>query len=71
MKKYKLYRYIGRNGEITSPILLEDAKHIPLVELRPEPGYILTNGEVVRENFVIVHADEVSEWTEVKADTKD
>jgi hypothetical protein len=71
MKKYKLYRYIGRNGEITSPILLEDAKHIPLMELRPEPGYVLTNGEVVRENFVIVHVEEVSEWTEVKADTKD
>jgi hypothetical protein len=69
MKKQKLYRYIGRNGEITSPIFLEDAKHIPLMELRPEAGYVLTNGNVTREYFVVVHIDEVNEWTEVKADT--
>ena len=69
MKKHKLYRYLGRNGEITSPILLDDAKHIPLMELRPEPGYVLTNGEIVREFFVIVHVDDVAEWYEVKADT--
>ena len=69
MKKQKLYRYVGRNGEITSPILLEDAKHIPLMELRPEVGYVLTNGNVTREYFVVVHVDEVNEWTEVKADT--
>jgi hypothetical protein len=69
MKKQKLYRYIGRNGEITSPILLEDAKHIPLMELRPEAGYVLTNGSVIREFFVVVHVDEVDEWTEIKADT--
>lgn len=69
MKKQKLYRYVGRNGEITSPILLEDAKYIPLMELRPETGYVLTNGNVTREYFVVVHVDEVNEWTEVKADT--
>lgn len=69
MKKHKLYKYIGRNGEITTPILLEDAKHIPLMELRPEPGYVLTNGNTIKEYFVIVHVDEVDEWTEVKADT--
>ena len=69
MKKQKLYRYVGRNGEITSPILLEDAKYIPLMELRPEVGYVLTNGNVTREYFVVVHVDEVNEWTEVKADT--
>ena len=33
MKKRKLYKYIGRNGDITSPILLEDIKHIALMEL--------------------------------------
>ena len=69
MKKQKLYRYVGRNGGITSPILREDAKQIPLMELRPESGYVLTNGNVIREYFVVVHVDEVNEWTEVKADT--
>lgn len=69
MKKRKLYKYIGRNGEITSPILLEDAKHIDLMELRPEEGYVLTNGSVQRKYAIIVPVDEAEEWTEIKADT--
>lgn len=71
MKKRKLYKYIGRNGDITSPILLEDIKHIALMELQPEEGYILTNGSLVKKYSVIVHVDEVSEWYEVKADTNE
>ena len=39
------------------------------MELRPEPGYVLTNGETVREFFVIVHVDDVDDWKEIKADT--
>lgn len=69
MKKRKLYKYIGRNGEITSPILLDDIKHIALMELQPEPGYVLINGTNVRKFSIIVHVDEVEDWTEVKADT--
>lgn len=69
MKKRKLYRYIGRNGEITSPVLLEDIKHIALMELHPEEGYVLTNGSITRKYSVIVHIDEVNEWYEIKADT--
>ena len=69
MKKRKLYKYIGRNGEITSPIFLEDAKHIALMELQPEAGYVLTNGQDVRKYSVIIHVDELEEWNEVKADT--
>ena len=68
MKKRKLYKYIGRNGEITSPILLEDIKHIALMELQPEPGFVLTNGSEVRRYSIVVHVDEVEEWKEVKAD---
>jgi hypothetical protein len=68
MKQRKLYRYIGRNGSITSPVLLEDIKHIPLVELRPEEGYVLTNGVAVQENSIVIHVDELSEWSEIKAD---
>jgi hypothetical protein len=36
MQIRKMYKYIGRNGSITSPILLDDIKYISLVELRPE-----------------------------------
>lgn len=67
MIKKKMYKYIGRNGTITSPILLEDAKHIDLMELRAEEGYILTDG-TMKKQIVIVHIDDVDEWSEIKAD---
>lgn len=67
MKTRKLYKYIGRNGSITSPIFLEDAKRIDLIELRADSGKLLRNGDTVRSS-VIVYIDDVSEWTEVPAD---
>lgn len=70
MTKKKMYKYIGRNGTITSPVLLEDVKHIALMELRPEEGYLLTNGTLTKK-FVTVHIDEVDEWSEIKADTNE
>jgi hypothetical protein len=66
MKRRKLYRYVGRNGTITSPIFLEDIKHIPLVELKPEIGYALTDGIAVKKGSIIVHVEEADIWTEVK-----
>ena len=69
MKKQKLYRYIGRNGDIVSHIQLEDIKPIALMELRPEEGYALTNGQKISTYPVVVLIDEVDEWKEVKADT--
>lgn len=70
MTQKKMYKYIGRNGTITSPVLLEDIKHIALMELRPAEGYLLTNGTLIKK-FVTVHVDEVSEWSEIKADTNE
>lgn len=69
MKRIKLYRYVGRNGIITSPVLLDDIKYIALMELQPENGYVLVNGKTVKYNSAIVPVDEVDEWKEVKADT--
>lgn len=69
MKRIKLYRYVGRNGIITSPVLLDDIKHIALMELQPEDGYVLVNGKTVKYNSAVVPVDEVDEWKEVKADT--
>lgn len=69
MKQRKMYRYIGKNGVITSPILLEDIKHIALLELIPEDGYVLTNGNIIRTHSALVPVEEVAEWKEVKSDT--
>lgn len=64
MVSEKMYRYLGRNGTITTPIQLEDLPPIPMRRLKAEAGKILTNGhKQVKE--IVVFEDEVSEWTEV------
>lgn len=45
MTKQKLYKYIGYNGTITSPVLLPDIAHLELVELRADGDKYLTDGE--------------------------
>lgn len=70
MKVRKLYKYVGRNGSITTPILLDDAKYIPLVELRADPGYVLKSNNAVKQS-VIVYVDDAELWNEVPADTNE
>ena len=67
MIKKKIYKYIGRNGTITSPVLLEDAKHIDLMELIADDGHVLTDGTITKK-IVTVHIDDVDVWSEIKAD---
>jgi hypothetical protein len=64
MNKKKMYRYLGRNGIITSPILLENIAPIPLYELHAAAGKVLTDGT----QFVkikLVFEDELNNWTEI------
>lgn len=63
----KMYRYLGRNGSITTAIKLENIAPIPMVQLQAGPGNILTDG-VRRVYSVIVFEDEVANWSEVKDD---
>lgn len=69
MKKYKEYRYIGINGIITSRVKLDGVKHIPLLHIEAEPGYILTNGEL-QTYAISIEIDELELWSEVKDNTK-
>ena len=64
MTKEKMYRYLGRNGNITSPIKLENIDPIPMIALRASAGKILTNGN---ENTyaVVIFEDELSNWKEI------
>ena len=48
MKKTVLYQYIGTNGMILSPVHLEDTYYTRLIELKAEPGFLLTNGNIKR-----------------------
>lgn len=60
----KLYRYLGRNGTITSPILLENIEPITMYELRPGPGKVLTDGISIC-SVKLVFADEMENWYEI------
>ena len=64
MIKKKMYRYSGRNGILTTPILLDDIKHYVVYELKAESGKILTNG-VDTAYGIIVEEEEIGEWFEV------
>ena len=64
MKKTKLYKYIGYNGTITSPILLEN---IPSKEYyRIEASYkkLLTNEDKVVKS-IIIEAEDLVNWKEI------
>jgi hypothetical protein len=60
----KMYRYIGRNGNITSDVLLISTEPIPMFRLRASAGKILTNG-IKQIYSVIVFEDELKDWTEI------
>ena len=69
MKKYKQYRYIGRNGIITSSVKLDGINFILMMHLESDPGYLLTNGEITT-TAITVEADDLSLWYEIKDNTK-
>lgn len=64
MRKVKLYRYIGKNGIITTPILLEGTKVYEMFTLIASEGKVLTDGEKIRDT-VTIFADELDQWSEI------
>lgn len=64
MEKVKLYRYIGKNGIITTPILLEGAKAYEMFTLIASEGKVLTDGEKIHD-VVTIFADELDQWSEI------
>ena len=45
MQKINRYRYLGKNGIVTTSVLLDGNKPIYMYRLIADPGKILTNGE--------------------------
>lgn len=60
----KMYRYLGRNGNITTAIKLEEIAPIPMVQLQAEKGKVLTNG-IKKAYSIIIFEDELSDWEEI------
>jgi hypothetical protein len=45
MKKIKMYKYIGYNGTVTTPVLLPNVDNkLEVYKLKASNGKILTNG---------------------------
>ena len=65
MFSQKMYRYLGRNGIITTPIKLEEIAPISMVQLKAENGKILTNGFKTAYS-IIVFEEEQDDWYEVE-----
>jgi hypothetical protein len=64
MKKNKMYKYLGRNGNIITSILLEKIDPIPMVRLIADEGKVLTNGTEYTQ-IKDVFLDEAEEWSEI------
>lgn len=64
MVKTKMYRYLGRNGIITSPILLSSIEPIDMFTIRASEGKLLTNGEETVKSKLIF-AEELEDWFEI------
>lgn len=64
MKTTRMYRYLGRNGMITSPILVNPTDPIPMLALNAGEGKILTDG-TKKVYSTLVFEDELDNWTEI------
>ena len=64
MTKKKLYRYLGRNGILTTRIRIDGATFIPVTELAADQGMVLTNGEKTVYS-VIVEDEDINLWREI------
>ena len=64
MIKETMYRYLGRNGTITSPVKLINIEPISMVSLKASEGKILTDGHK-KTHAVIIFEDELSKWEEI------
>lgn len=70
MKQRISYRYLGVNGVIDSPVLLEGIYSVKTITLIADEGHKLTKDGVNFVDSVKVPESEVSEWREVGGKSK-
>lgn len=66
MTKYDLYRYLGVNGVIESPVYIDGIYSIKLCKLVAASGHLLTDGNE-RVQTITIPASETDKWVEVEA----
>ena len=66
MKQTTMYRYLGVNGVIDSPVLLEGIYSVKTIRLTADDGKALTEDGKVLVHAANVPVSEVGEWREVE-----
>lgn len=66
MTKQVLYKYLGTNGVIVSPVHLEDIYYIRQFRLTADPGKMLTKDNVSFVSQVVIPEEDFANWQEVK-----
>lgn len=70
MTKQVLYKYLGTNGVIESPVHLEDIYYVRINVLTADKGKILSDG-LKQQKIVRCSDDEVASWVEVSLKGQD
>lgn len=65
MRKQVIYKYLGTNGIIESPVHLEDTYYVRLLDIVADDGYLLTNDIITRKTMRIPE-EELENWREIK-----
>lgn len=65
MTKTVIYRYLGTNGIIESPVHLEDTYYVRLYRLIAEEGKVITNGDKILRS-VLIPEEELDQWYEIE-----
>ena len=66
MKKTVIYRYLGTNGIIESPVHLEGAFFVRILKLTADEGMALTKDGEEFVRMTLIPEDELELWSEVK-----
>lgn len=67
MQRIVLYKYLGTNGVIISPVHLEDIYYVRQIKLIADNNKTLTNGKI-RRLVVTVPEEEEKDWKEIDID---
>ena len=71
MKQTIIYRYLGTNGIIDSPVYLEGIYSVKTITLTADEGHVLTkDGRHFVKATRVANEAEIAEWREVKDKSK-
>lgn len=65
MKKEVLYKYLGTNGTIISPVHLEDIYYVRIIRLTADANKAITKDGIHIKSSCMIPEEEVDQWYEI------